>query len=149
MEAKKEGMESPSIVFHTMKQQAFDLFSRKDNIILTYLFGSRAEGRSTSHSDYDIAILFSSKVPWRQLIRISHEISLYYGISKVDVVDLRRVPIELAFRIISTGKIIYEKTVYDRVEFEADTMGRYYDSLHDLRSSRDRLLERRSHEAGI
>jgi hypothetical protein len=46
-----------------------------------------------------------------------------------DIVVLNAAPVELASAIIAQGKRLYERDVFTRVEFEADTMSRYGDYL--------------------
>lgn len=109
-------------------------------VLLAYLFGSRAKGRTRPESDYDIGVLFARVVPADDRYLIQHRlVELLHA--QVDLVDLSQAPIELVYNVIAARHPIYEKTFATRVEFEADTMSMYFDQLPVLRARRKELLE--------
>ena len=98
-------------------------------MFLVYLFGSRAEGRAGAGSDYDLGILLDrgQDSPGRRA-RLSHDLTVILETAAVDVVYVNQAPPELAFAVIQ-GRLLYERDLATRVEFEAYVMGRYYDYL--------------------
>ncbi len=63
----------------------------KDENVKVYLFGSRAEGKNTEHSDIDLAFESNKDISQKlsQLKYILEESNLPY---KVDIVDLKNAP---------------------------------------------------------
>lgn len=113
---------------------------------LAYLFGSRLEGKAGPLSDWDIAVLFSPDRSQKvQAALFAHAFTKATGASRVDVVDLSSAPVELAFAIVSSGEIIYERQVYRRVEYEARVMGLYFDYLPVLQEFRKNILKGDEH----
>ena len=109
-------------------------------VFLVYLFGSRAEGRAGAGSDYDLGILLDREQdsPERRA-RLSHDLTVILETAAVDVVYVNQAPPELAFAVIQ-GRLLYERDLATRVEYEAYVMGRYYDYLPYLRAQRREIL---------
>jgi predicted nucleotidyltransferase len=121
------------------------------DILLAYLFGSRAGGRIGPLSDYDFGVLFSEKLLSKDYHLLVHLLAKLLDTRHVDLVDLNRAPIELRYHVIGTGKLLYEATAAARVEFEAQTLSYYFDYLPILRRQRQELLTEKgeAREAGI
>jgi predicted nucleotidyltransferase len=111
-------------------------------ISLVYLFGSQVEGGTGPMSDFDLAI-FEDSLEDDNIIQaqFQHALALALHTNRLDVVLLRRVPIELAYHVIAGGKLIYKRDIFTQVEFEAQVLGLYGDYLPVLRSQRDQILE--------
>ena len=119
-----------------------------DQVLLAYLFGSQAEGTAGPGSDYDIGLLVRS--PSLELwARLTHEIGAILGTDRVDVVFLNRAPVELAYAVIAQGRLLYEASVAERVEFEAKVLSLYADYLPVLRRQREEILKGERNDAGI
>lgn len=117
-----------------------DLISHYPGIKLAYLFGSQIKGDIGPLSDYDIAVLMEYHSDGSQLCS-SLGSTLAAGLdTRIDVVLLNRVPIELAYAIISEGMIIYERDSSTRIDYEAQVMGLYGDYLPTLRAQRYEIL---------
>lgn len=117
---------------------------------VAYVFGSQAEGRSGPTSDVDIAILLDHPLSAPKRHALAHELTELLATDRVDLVVLNQAPIEFRYSVIATGQPIYEASQAHRVQFEADTLGRYFDYLPVLRRQRSDLLEGRSnHDAGV
>ena len=121
---------------------------------LVYLFGSHAESLKNETpdgskigplSDYDFGVVLSKKdneinefnydKRFKLQSRLSKELS-----SKVDLVILNEAPIELQYNAISFGIRLYEKTIQNRVEYEARVLGLYGDYLPVLRRHKEELI---------
>ncbi|GAB4528837.1 MAG: nucleotidyltransferase domain-containing protein [Anaerolineae bacterium] len=117
------------------------IVSNLKEIRLVYLFGSQVEGRLGPMSDYDLAVLLDPIGDEGQVhARLSHELACALGTDQVDVVPLNRAPIELAYAIIAQGKVLYQRDVATRVEYEAQVLSRYGDYLPVLRAQRDDII---------
>jgi predicted nucleotidyltransferase len=123
-------------------------------VSLAYLFGSRARGEAGPRSDYDFAVLlnWAPELLARRgeiLSRLTHELVCLLGVGpgQLDLVILNRAPVELAYAVIAEGKIVFERDVASRVEYEAYVLGRYGDYLPILRAQRREILEGGSYEA--
>jgi len=115
-------------------------------ISLVYIFGSQVKGQVGPMSDYDLAILDQSRQDDLAIqTQVQHAIIKILNTEKVDVVLLNRAPIELAYHIIAHGKLLYQKDLYTRVEFEAQVLGKYGDYLPTLRSFKQQIIEGDSH----
>ena len=110
-------------------------------ISLIYLFGSQAEGRLGPMSDHDLGVLVDRAADGEQARAwLTHELARALQTDRIDVVWLNRAPIELAYAIIAQGKVLYQRDVATRVEYEARVMSRYGDYLPVLRAQRDDIL---------
>jgi predicted nucleotidyltransferase len=117
------------------------ILSCLEDVCLIYLFGSQAEGCAGPMSDYDLGVLVEPAADGQQVkVQLARELAGALQTDRVDVVLLNRVPIELAYTVIAQGKLLYERDVATRVEYEADVMSRYGDYLPVLRAQRDDIL---------
>jgi predicted nucleotidyltransferase len=119
-------------------RQAVEAFP---DIQLAYLFGSRVSGDVGALSDYDVAILLDRTADGPAVrSQLAHEVAQSLDSERVDVVLLNRAPIELAYAVIASGQLLYQRDVATRVEYEADVLSRYGDYLPVLRAQRSALL---------
>jgi predicted nucleotidyltransferase len=120
---------------------------RKHNVVLAYLFGSRARGCSRSDSDYDIAVLMDrSEVTVMDEIELALDIAdaLKVPADRVDVVALNIADTMLKARVLREGAVIYaenedvrkvwERKVYlevlDSTDFYAIYIARVFGRLN-------------------
>ena len=95
----------------------------KNNVILAYLYGSRARGTEREDSDYDIAVLFGkADVSVVDEIRLAMEIARELGVSsdKIDIVALDKADPLLKMRILREGVPIYERPQGFRTRWERE-----------------------------
>ncbi|MEM3571020.1 MAG: HepT-like ribonuclease domain-containing protein [Candidatus Bathyarchaeia archaeon] len=84
---------------------------KRREVLIAYLFGSRARGVFREDSDYDIAVLFKSEnVSILDEAELTVEIADTLGISveKVNIVSLNKAELPLKARVLREGKIIYQ-----------------------------------------
>ena len=125
-----------------------DYMGRQDQIPLAYLFGSQADGTAGPQSDYDIALV--ARQPSLALqARLAHEIGIILGKDRADVVFLNRAPVELAYAVIVQGQLLCQRSVAERVEFEAKVLSLYADYLPILRRQREEILQDVGKEARV
>lgn len=124
-------------------------FAVQDDVLLAYLFGSRACDQAAPASDYDLALLACEVLPPARRYQLAHELAVLLGGASVDLVVLNRVPIELAYAVVATGQRLFECDLATRVEFEAGVLSRYGDMLPVLRQQRADLIQGGTYDAGV
>jgi predicted nucleotidyltransferase len=111
-------------------------------VLLAYFFGSQLQGKTGPLSDYDIAILLSpGQKPYQFKYKLQHELVNILNYERIDLIILNDAPIELKYHVIVAGQIIYQKDSVTKVEFEADTLSRYFDYLPVLNAQRQDILD--------
>jgi len=119
-------------------------FSGYKEIVIAYLFGSRARGDYTAESDVDFAILISEsfKDPY-DFVRLVGDLATTLGLEdkKINLIVLNDASLELASKVISEGKVIFERDSEKRVEFEVRILKAYLDFKPLLDFMRKSLTE--------
>jgi predicted nucleotidyltransferase len=106
----------PETAFPYMCKKVFE----KNQVKLTYLFGSRARGVSGSGSDYDFAVLLGRRTTVRDEIKLALDLAeaLDVPVDKVDVVALDGADPELIYRILKEGRLVYASSEEERKRWE-------------------------------
>jgi|GEM_PF-709505 len=141
------------------QNQIKNIFAKEKTILLAYLFGSQAAQvqaaqaatKTSSLSDYDFAVLLSQKPPFPFKYELKNKLVNTLNTKntkQVDLIILNDVPLELKYKVIATGKIIYQKNPTTKVEFEADTLSRYLDYLPLLRTQKEDILKSKGEKDG-
>ena len=100
-------------------------------VLVAYLFGSHAVGRTGPASDYDIAVLCAPELSspergrWR-LELIGRLIDVYHS-DAIDLVILNDAPPLLRFEVIRVRHVLYNRDDEARVTFEVRTMQEWFD----------------------
>lgn len=83
------------------------------DITALWLYGSRAKGNFTPESDYDLAVLFSTRISdpldkrlRPELLAMDWQRQLNDTLAELSIIDVNQVMIPLAFNAIS-GKLLY------------------------------------------
>ena len=99
-------------IIDTLRQLAAD----NDDIAAVWLYGSRSKGAAQTHSDYDVAIAFnnfelSSLDKYLRPNELAIDWCAYLNLAsdKLSIVDINLAPIYLAYNIMETGKLLYNK----------------------------------------
>lgn len=122
-----------------------DVLADDETVIAVYLFGSQARGTAHGLSDVDVAVLLTEALDNGQ--RFDRVLSIGAALeerlpSAVDVVDLRRAPPLLRFRIIQNGQVVVERDRTKRCLFQMRTMNTYYDAKPYLQMQQDAAIRR-------
>ena len=124
-----------------LKDKLPDILTHFQALSLVYLFGSQATEHAAPVSDYDLGVLIDRGANQDQIqAEFRHELACVLDTDRIDVVVLNSAPVELAYAVIVQRERLYERDVFTRVEFEADTMSRYGDYLPFLRALRKDML---------
>ena len=124
-------------------------FADQLDVLVAYLFGSRAEGRAAPGSDYDIAVLTRAKLAPARRFELASELGQLLRGQPVDLIVLNDVPVELSYAVVASGRCVFERELAARVEFEADVLSRYGDMLPMLREQRRELIQGGNYESGV
>jgi hypothetical protein len=95
-----------------------------------YVFGSAATGRMRTDSDVDIAVLLDGVPPSHTLhyrLTLMADIGAALHRNDVEVVVLNEAPPLLAHRVLSRGRLIFERSASARIAFQVKTAARYLD----------------------
>src|SRR3989442_10314521 len=126
--------------------------SRRREVLAAYVFGSVARRRTRRDSDVDVAVLLarplrsSRSLPYR--LKLMTDLGSALHRSDVEVVILNDASPWLAHRILSTGRLVFERSASARVRFQVSTASRYGD-LIPMFETHIRYLKRRVREGRI
>ncbi len=118
------------------------------DIVAIYLFGSYAEGRQTPISDIDFAVLLNGDFPpsryFEKKLELLAMITSLLKTDEVDLIILNHAPPALSYRILSKGRLIFEKEdgKGQRVNFQVRTYDRYFDFKPIEKILREGLVRR-------
>ncbi len=105
-------------------------FEKEDDVILAYLYGSRAREDYHEKSDVDVAILVKDPpTPEENPLyeaKISLKLSKELG-KDVDIRLLNDKPLVFLYQVLKHGKLIISKEESTRVDFETSTLDKYFD----------------------
>ena len=121
------------------------MLARETDVVLAYLFGSRATGLFTSFSDVDVGVYLKDGTTGYYLERereLSVALMLKLGMDAVDVTILNAAGPELRYKVIFEGKLIFCKEEKERVRFEERTMLDYFDNKF-IFDEYDKMLHQR------
>ena len=107
--------------------------SGRHEIQAAYVFGSVATGRARPDSDVDVAVLVDRRVKRAQMLKYRLKLMADLGSalrrSDVEVVILNEAPPLLAHRVLSQGRLVFERSAPARVRFQVKTGARYFDLI--------------------
>jgi len=106
-----------------------NIFSRHDEIIAVYLFGSRARGYARNDSDIDIGILLSDDKLGSGLypVQIARELKNTCKIKQdIDVRILNKGTLRFLHQVLK-GKLLFCRDDKKRIEFETSVISKYLD----------------------
>lgn len=118
------------------------LLSIFPQIEIAWLFGSRASGKGTPISDWDLAIKFSSSQGWKEQMHIRFAISEVVGTEQVDLVDWDKAPLPLRYAIVQDGMILLSRNEELRVDLQTETRSRYWDFEPYRKECQDAFFQR-------
>lgn len=121
------------------------LFDREKSILFAYVFGSVAQKRTHDESDIDLAFYLDTdevRDTFKKRMRLIEEAQALLN-KTVEIVILNEIPsILFKFVVIKEGRMIFERSHSQRVDFELATMQEYYDYQPFLENYNKAYLER-------
>jgi len=114
----------------SLKKQLNMIF-KKQRVILAYLFGSQANGKTGPLSDIDIAVYFKKAITpderFDLRLKVLGELTDLFKTDDIDLVVLNDAPPLLAHRILKEGILIFSDNDKKRLEFEVRAILKYLD----------------------
>jgi predicted nucleotidyltransferase len=120
-----------------------EVLGRYLNVVAAYIFGSRARGDFREDSDWDIGVLISQEFNATGFLEFLEDLreALEVNFEKLNLVILNDADIDLAFKALSEGKLIYESNRDLRSDLEVNIIKRYIDAKPLLELRRKKLEE--------
>jgi len=109
-----------------------DLFSRYPEIVSVFLFGSYGTDLQHDLSDIDFAVYFSRDVNLQFEADLLGEMSTVLNTDRIDLINLNKAPLNLQFKAVAQGKIIYESDFIATCNYIEKMLKRYHDFAIDL-----------------
>jgi len=122
---------------------AGEYFTKRDDVIFAYLFGSYAKDTQTDLSDIDIAIYMKPdlKYPSSDKLEIVSNLSSLLKTDRIDLVIMNQAPTSLISRILAYKIILVDKEPHKRHAFESLNMRKGFDfSFIEKQILEDRYL---------
>lgn len=100
---------------HNFNLSIKQLAEQNPDILIVWLYGSRAKGNAHRNSDYDLAVAFKSFIkndPLEKRLRpeclaLDWQQALGLHDFKLSIVDINQAPIPLAFEIIQADNVLF------------------------------------------
>ena len=107
-------------------------FSGIPEVLAAFLFGSYGTQNQTVVSDIDFAVLFDKRLELREETVFLAKLSNFLGTDRVDLVNLNKAPLNIQFRAVSEGTIVYERDYITTCDYIEKLLGLYQDYAIDL-----------------
>lgn len=115
---------------------ARDYLATQADVVAVYLFGSFGTEFQGQHSDIDLGVVYyPGKHPdLRRELSIEAELSLLFDSDRIDLINLNSAPLQLRYRAVAEGTILYEGDADKLSDFLEETYRLYGDYQVDLKA---------------
>jgi len=105
------------------------VLERQPDVLVAYLFGSRARRVAGALSDIDVAVLLreDGNPTLSRRLALLRDLAAACGRDDVDLVILNEAPVSLAYRVLREGRLLVSRDELARVRHRARTVDRYLD----------------------
>lgn len=110
-----------------MSKDLLDKLVNKYKITLIVLFGSYAEGKVREDSDIDIGIYLEDKISVKEETNLIEDMVHAFKRDNIDLVILNTASPVLRFEVVRNGKLLFERTPGDFLQFKLLSMKRYWE----------------------
>ncbi len=114
---------------HGAKIKTRKVLQEEESVSLCYVFGSVAQNRAGNKSDIDLAVYLSSEcsedffaIRLRLIEKFTREFSF-----EADVIILNTASPFLRYVVVKEGKLLMERSLEARIDFELKAMRDYFD----------------------
>ena len=121
------------ITMDEIKNTLNGYLQKHPEIVVAYIFGSLAQGKTNALSDIDIAIITDSQQINNKTYRYGYKAEILTDLIKllktnnIDLVILNKANTLLKHRVLYHGILIYSKNERERINFQIDTINKYND----------------------
>lgn len=109
------------------------LFSQRDEIVLGYLFGSIAEGKTHKFSDVDVAVYYKTSPSLKRYLQLINDVCGILETDDVDVVNMNSASPLIVHDILSFGELLVCRNDDFYVNLRIKTLRQYDDMMHILK----------------
>ena len=114
--------------FNQLKFRLKEFFSKDKDVLFVYLYGSQSKGTGYLESDIDLAVYLRPGNNEFYLRKDEQFLGELAQINKrIDVRLVNVMPLLLKYEVISQGEIIFSRDEKARVNFETQTLCRYFE----------------------
>lgn len=142
----RQGIDRLAVESEQLKSRLAGLLENRKEIILAYLFGSRARESATPLSDIDLAVMVDDSVSPGEYARyrasLLSELMPILGTDRVDLVLLNEGTPLLNYQVVRDGRLLLERRAGVRADFAYRAISRYLDTI-PLRKVQDEYLRQR------
>lgn len=115
------------LTIEALREALRPLWDAHSELIALWVFGSIAEGRADDQSDVDVAVLSRDAMSLLDQGALTAESMHCLDRNDVDLVEMRSAIPFLQHRILTRGKILFERDAVARVTFQAQALSIYFD----------------------
>lgn len=137
---------NPEEIVRTLLSQGAREVFEENGVLVAYLYGSVAQGKTHAHSDVDVAVVFEQSVPqsehFRKRVALIGKLMDLLHLDEVDVVPLNRGPLLLTKEVLRHPVILYVADEVEATEFELKALGLSYDFMPILDSYIEEMSSR-------
>jgi len=110
-----------------------DYFSTHKKVVAAYIYGSYRTEMQTPLSDVDMAILFSTQTKsyFADAMKLEADIAEICGCDDVNILALNDASVVMQFKVISTGRLLYERDSKKLSDFQELVCKLYADFMPD------------------
>ncbi len=111
-------------------KKLINTFKKFDNIAAVYIFGSYGTDLYNKHmSDVDFAVLCEDETFERDIF---FELTEIFKTDNIDVLNLKKIPVFLRYKIIKDGNLIYENNKKLLDDYIENVLKFYFDEKYRL-----------------
>ncbi len=112
------------------------IFSKYEDILAVYLFGSHATGQIHKESDIDLAVVPKNRNLAKQKLHLLTDLA-HHGFCHVDLVFLDTDDIVLKFEAVRLNRLVYQREEFDRGYYYSKIIRQYLDFYPYLKVQRE------------
>ncbi|MDI6870165.1 MAG: nucleotidyltransferase domain-containing protein [Bacillota bacterium] len=100
------------------------VFAGRADVVAAYLFGSYASLNETERSDIDLGVIFRSRPTLTDELGLEVAVCAALGTDRVDLVNLNQAGVDLQFRALQEGAILFCADDKARADFVEEVLDR-------------------------
>lgn len=134
--------------FQNRLQRGKIFWQNDPDILLVYLFGSQARGKTGPLSDIDLAVLLkpaSKREYFEKKLTLLSELTAVLGRDDIDLVILNQAPVMLKYHILKEGKPLFIRDEELHINIIQKTISEYLD-FKPVLNAHYQALQRRIEE---